>query len=70
MRIIETHTVEYDGGTVAIGVGVDTKTGEEVRFGGDHRPMLALAEAIEEHGPVNAEVEDWAILSRGPAPTQ
>lgn len=65
--VVETHTVEQQpGATVLIGVGTDPDTGDEIRYGGDHRAMQALAAVIEQEGPTTAEVESWAILSRIP----
>lgn len=64
----DTITVEvedvFDNGTTAIGIGRDTTTGELIRFGGDWRPMAALAEAVAMDGSAEAEVPLWAILSR------
>jgi len=37
--------------------------GNRVTFGGDHRPMLALAEMVEEQGEVECYVESWQVLS-------
>jgi hypothetical protein len=59
--LITVHTVRYDGGTIAVGVGT-TDDGREVTFGGDHRAMGILAEAIEEGGPQPAIVPPWARL--------
>ncbi len=71
--IVTVHTVLPNpggvtfGSTVAKGVGIDPETGDTIHFGGDWRPMAALAEAVWELGEVDAEVEDWAIVRRIPA---
>jgi len=49
--------------TVIEAVGVDLDTGDRVLFGGDHRPMYHILEALEAGEEVVAEVPDWAVLS-------
>ena len=58
------HSVRHEAwSTIAIGTGVDSE-GREVTFGGDHRPMAHLAEALEIAGePLPVEIEDWQVLS-------
>lgn len=61
MQVIVSE-VQYDGGTIAIGIGTNVETDKPVRFGGDWRPMSHLAEVIEAEGPVEVEVESWQVL--------
>lgn len=60
---VKVDSISYTGGTLATGYG--THRGKRIVFAGDWRPMLSLAEAIEQRGPVRADVPSWAILHRG-----
>lgn len=65
MATVEVIAIRYQGGTVAEGFGTDMDTGRPVRFAGDWRPMVAIAEAVQAGDePVLADVPDWAILAR------
>jgi hypothetical protein len=49
--------------TIGYGFGTEIETGEEIRFGGDHRPFRDLGEALHSASePVQAEIEPWQIL--------
>lgn len=61
MRTIAVEQVESHG-SVGVGIGRDTETGEQVRFGGDWRPMRDLAEAVAEGEEPVVEVENWQVL--------
>lgn len=60
IRVVEDH------GTVVVGIGLDEQ-GRTVRFGGDHRVMAGLVEALAQGEDVDVEVEGWQILSVTPA---
>jgi hypothetical protein len=53
--------VEYTGGTIATGWGVDAE-GEEFRFAGDWRPLKDIADALEAGEEVVADVPSYAII--------
>ena len=49
--------------TIGYGEGIETETGEEIRFCGDHRPLRDLAEALRYASePPEVEIESWQIL--------
>jgi hypothetical protein len=50
-----------DHGSVWVLTGT-ADDGARVTFGGDHRPMRGLADAVMEQGEVEAEVEPWQVL--------
>ncbi|HEY2953851.1 MAG TPA: hypothetical protein VGK89_01235 [Candidatus Eisenbacteria bacterium] len=52
------------GCTIAIGHGTD-REGRELSFGGDWRPMLQIAEALEAGEPVEVTLEPWQLLAWG-----
>jgi hypothetical protein len=52
--------VEYTGGTIATGWGLDAD-GDEVRFSGDWRPLRDIAEALEAGEDVQVDVPGWAL---------
>jgi hypothetical protein len=58
---VKVSRVDYSGGSVAVGHGVD-EAGNLVRFAGDWRPMVAIAEALAEEGEVEADVPEWAFI--------
>lgn len=53
------------GGSVWLGSGINIETGARVTFGGDHRAMAVVAEALaaDDGEDVIAEVEEWSVLS-------
>jgi len=51
--------------TVIQAGGVEIDSGDWVVFGGDHRPMYDIIEALEAGEEVVAEVPDWAVVHRG-----
>ena len=59
---VSVSCVTYDGGSVATATGTDMETGDWVTFAGDHRPMMAIAEALATGEDVEVDVEDWQIL--------
>jgi len=49
--------------TIGYGEGIETETGEEIRFCGDHRPLRDLGEALRYASePPEVEIESWQIL--------
>ena len=52
--------------SLGFGYGTCADCGTEVRFVGDHRPMLDLGEAVSAGGdePPVAEVEEYQIVNR------
>lgn len=65
--IVTVHTVNAASGSVWTAEGTDTETGATITFGGDWRPMRDLAEFVAEEGEIDAQIEDWQILSTFPA---
>jgi hypothetical protein len=47
--------------TIIVGVGED-ETGREIKFAGDHRMMVPLAEMLEAGEEFEVEVESWQVL--------
>ncbi len=45
--------------TIGYGEGIETETGEEIRFCGDHRPLRDLGEALRY---ASEPPESWQIL--------
>lgn len=58
---VEVESVEWKGGTVAIGTGW-TVAGTPVTFAGEPRALHAIAEALADGERPVALVPDWAIL--------
>ena len=50
--------------TIGYAYGIDTDTGEEVKFAGDHRPMRYLGEALRAGEVPEVDLEGWQVLSR------
>lgn len=50
------------GITVGLGFGVEEGSGQAVVFGGDHRAMLLIQQALTAGGPIRAEVDAWQLL--------
>jgi hypothetical protein len=49
--------------TIGYGEGIETETGEEIRFCGDHRPLRDLGNALRYASePPEVEIESWQIL--------
>ena len=49
--------------TLGYGEGIETETGEEIRFCGDHRPLRDLGNALRYASePPEVEIESWQIL--------
>ncbi len=49
--------------TIGYGYGINVKTGAEIRFYGDHRPLRNLGEALRlASQPPEVEIESWQIL--------
>ena len=49
--------------TIGYGEGIETETGEEIRFCGDHRPLRDLGEALRYASePPEVDIESWQIL--------
>jgi len=63
MRVLVTQVSIPAMSTVGIGRGTDPD-GNEVAFGGDHRPMRAIGEALAESDePIEVWVDDWQLVS-------
>lgn len=58
---ITVHTVHQTGGSVATCFGTD-ESGRNRVFYADWRPASHIAEAIEEEGEVDCEVEEWQFI--------
>lgn len=53
-----------DGSTIGFGMGTTDGGTVEVLFGGDHRAMQELGEAIAESPePIEVDIPDWAVLA-------
>lgn len=50
------------GSTIGVGRGTDDD-GKTVWFGGDHRPMLDLMQAVQAEGPQPAHVDSWQVVT-------
>ncbi len=49
--------------TIGYGEGIETETGEEIRFCGDHRPLRDLGEALRYASePPEVEIQSWQVL--------
>jgi len=49
--------------TIGYGEGIETETGEEIFFCGDHRPLRDLGNALRYASePPEVEIESWQIL--------
>jgi hypothetical protein len=49
--------------TIGYGEGIETETGQQIRFYGDQRPLRDLGEALRCASELpEAEVEPWQIL--------
>ena len=49
--------------TIGYGEGIETETGEEIRFCGDHRPLRDLGNALRYASePPEVEIESWQSL--------
>lgn len=48
--------------TVVTGTAEDVDSGRRVRFGGDHRPMRDVREALAAGDEVLVDLEGWQIL--------
>ena len=59
---VEVTAVDYSSGGIAVGHGLNDQL-ETVIFAGDWRPMLQIAEALDDGEIVEVELEDWQILS-------
>jgi hypothetical protein len=66
IEVIVQQVLPEPGSTVWRGRGVEITTGDYVLFGGDWRPMYALAEQLQEVDEVLADVPVWAVLTRTP----
>ena len=65
MRVYVENLKLLSGSSVAVGIGRDAN-GVPLSFGGDHRAMRDIGEALAATGqPVAAEVDDWQLLSGG-----
>ncbi len=69
MRVRVSRVRQQRGSSVAVAVGNDVDTGEEVSFAGEPHEMFNIALAIRDADcasdlPV-AEVEAWQVLSVG-----
>lgn len=66
IKVEDLRTVDNQG-TVFVVTGTDPE-GRRVRFAGEHRPMGAALEAVEQEGQAVCEVEDWMVLGIEDAP--
>lgn len=62
MLVTVNEIMVSSGITVALGFGVEEGTGKAVVFGGDHRAMLIIRQALTAGGPIRAEVDGWQLL--------
>lgn len=64
MKIVKVYRVHIPPmSTMGTGYGIDEE-GNHVTFGGDHRPMRYLGEAMAGHSkddPIVVELEDWQV---------
>ncbi|GAC1527429.1 MAG: hypothetical protein NVS3B1_17730 [Marmoricola sp.] len=62
MIVIVSESSQWeDHGSVIVVTGTSEDGAKEIRFGGDHRPMRGLYEAVQAEGEIFAEIEPWQV---------
>lgn len=62
MIVIVSESSQWeDHGSVIVVTGTSEDGTKAIRFGGDHRPMGGLYEAVQEQGEIACEVEPWQV---------